>query len=324
MATGGSTRAIVAAFIANLGIAAAKFVAFLFTRSSAMLAESIHSLADTGNQGLLLLGGHRAKRAPTEEHPFGFGRERYFWSFIVALVLFSLGGLFSLYEGIEKIRHPHPVESPAWAFGVLAVAVALEASSFRVAIQESSKLKGQESWPQFVRRSRQPELPVVLLEDLGALIGLVIALAAVALAVVTGDGRWDGLGSAAIGALLCCIALVLAVEMKSLLLGESATARDRLAVVSAIEASPSVVRLIHTRTQHLGPDELLVGAKIEFEHGLDIEELAQAVNQIEETIRSAVPIARVIYLEPDLHRGAAPDAQATAAGGPSTTDREHG
>lgn len=305
MSAGGSTRAIIAAFIANLGIAVAKFIAFIFTRSSAMLAESIHSLADTGNQALLLLGGHRARRAPTEQHPFGYGRERYFWSFVVAMVLFSLGGLFSLFEGFEKIRHPHPVESPLWAFGVLGVAIALEASSFRVAIRESSRVKGAESWLQFVRRSRQPELPVVLLEDLGALIGLVIAFAAVGTAVATGDGRWDGLGSTAIGTLLCAIALVLAVEMKSLLLGEAATDSNTRAIAAAIEGSPSVVRLIHARTQHIGPDELLVGAKIEFEHGLEVEELAEAVNSIESAIRSAVPIARMIYLEPDLHRGAA-------------------
>ena len=173
MAGGGhGTRAVIAALLANVGIAVAKFVGFVITGSASMLAESIHSVADSGNQCLLLLGGRRARREADEAHPFGYGRERYFWAFIVALVLFSLGGAFAIFEGIEKIRHPHEVESPAVAIAILLFAVALETYSFRTAIVEADKIRGDASWWQFIRRSKNPELPVVLLEDLGAEIGL--------------------------------------------------------------------------------------------------------------------------------------------------------
>ncbi len=302
---GGSTKAIVAAFFANAGIAIAKFVGFIATGSSSMLAESIHSVADAGNQGLLFLGGVRARKDPTPSHPFGFARERYFWSFVVALVLFTLGGLFSIYEGIEKIRHPHDVESPIWAFGILGLGIILEGFSFRTAIVEGARAKGRSTWTGFIRHSKEPELPVVLLEDLGALIGLVLAIMAIGLAVVTGNGRWDGIGSVTIGTLLCLIAVVLAIEMKSLLIGEGATSEDRKRIVTAIEQSEPVVRLIHLRTQHLGPDEMLVGAKIEFARTLSTEDVATAIDAVESSIRDSVPTARVIYLEPDMHRDSA-------------------
>jgi cation diffusion facilitator family transporter len=297
----GSRKAIAAAFLANTGIAIAKFAGFAVTGAASLLAEAIHSVADAGNQGLLFLGGHRAKRAADETHPFGYGRERYFWSFIVAMVLFSLGGLFALYEGIEKLRHPHELESPAIAIGILALAIVLEVFSFRTAIKEASHVRGEESWWQFIRHSKSPELPVVLLEDLGALVGLLFALAGVTAAIVTGEERWDAAGSIAIGSLLVVIAIVLAIEMKSLLIGESASRGNDTAIRTAITSGPEVTRVIHLRTQHIGPDELLVAAKAEFS-ATSFDDLAAAINTVETRVRAAVPIARMIYLEPDVYR----------------------
>ena len=308
MAGGGhGTKAVVAALLANAGIAVAKFVGFLLTGSGSMLAESVHSVADSGNQGLLLLGGRKARRAPTAEHPFGYGRERYFWAFVVAIILFSLGGMFATYEGIEKIRHPHELESVGIAIGILVVAIVLEAWSFRTAIVEAKKVKDpQTGWWTFIRRSKNPELPVVLLEDLGAQVGLVLALIAVSVAHVTDEPRWDGVGTLAIGILLIVIAVILAVEMKGLLIGESATVEDQEKIVAAIEIEPSVQRLIHMRTQHIGPEELLVGAKIELIPDLTVAEAAEAVDRIEASVRRAVPIARMLYLEPDIFRTGVP------------------
>ncbi|MCP3976684.1 MAG: cation transporter [bacterium] len=300
MAAGGGTKAIIAAFFANLGIAIAKFIAFGFTRSSSMLAEAIHSVADTGNQGLLMLGGRLARREADDRFQFGFGRERYFWSFIVALVLFSIGSLFAIYEGIEKIRHPHEIESPIWAFLVLGIAIVLEAFSFRVAVRESRPLKGQATWWNFVRHARIPELPVVLLEDLGAMIGLIFAFASVTIAVVFDAPVWDGIGTLAIGLLLGVIAVVLAIEMRSLLLGESATPANLEKIRAAIVSSPGVVNIIHLRTQHLGPEELLVGAKVAFDPDLDVKGIAAAINEVERRVREQVPMARPMYVEPDV------------------------
>jgi cation diffusion facilitator family transporter len=299
--TEGSKKAIVAALLANTGIAIAKFVGFLLTSSASMLAESVHSLADAGNQGLLFLGGRRAEREATPEHPFGYGRERYFWAFAVAMILFSMGGLFALYEGIEKFRHPHEVESVWIAVGILVFAIALETFSFWTAIKEAGRTKGDASWWGFIRNSKQPELPVVLLEDAGAEIGLFVALFGVLTAHYTGDARWDALGSITIGLLLIVIAIVLMIEMKSLLIGESASAKDRDAIVDALESSPSVDRLIHLRTQHIGPDEILVGAKLEYDSKLTFDEVVSAINVTEQHVRQSVPAARMVYIEPDLH-----------------------
>jgi cation diffusion facilitator family transporter len=298
----GGKKAVIAALLANLGIAISKFVGFAFTGAASMLAEAIHSVVDSSNQGLLLFGASRSTRAPTAKHPFGYGTERYFWSFVVALVLFTLGGVFALYEGIEKLTHPHPIESVWWAIGILAVAVVLEAFSFRTAIKESREIKGAMSWAQFIRHSKVPELPVVLLEDLGALLGLVIALAGVSLAAITGDARFDAAGSIAIGALLCLIAAILAVEMKSLLIGESASILQIAAITEAIEKHPSVRKLIHVRTLHLGPEQLLVAGKIELDEALTFGEVVRTINEIEVNLRSSVPTAEVIYLEPDQYR----------------------
>lgn len=301
--TEGSKKAIIAAFFANLGIAIAKFIGFLITRSAGMLAESVHSFADTSNQGLLLLGGNRAKRDATPEHPFGYGRERYFWSFAVALVLFSMGGLFALYEGIEKFRHPHEVDKVWVAIIILVFGLLIEGYSLRTAIKEANHVRGEGvSWWDFIRKSKQPELPVVLLEDAGAEIGLALALVGVIIADRTGDGRWDALGSIAIGVLLIVIAIVLIIEMKGLLIGESATAADRAAIVAAVERSDRVDHLIHIRTQHIGPDEILVAAKVEYDSSLTFDEVSEAINVTEANVRASVPAARMIYIEPDLKR----------------------
>jgi cation diffusion facilitator family transporter len=302
MSAEGSTRAIVAALLANAGIAVAKFVGYLITHSSSMLAEAVHSVADTSNQALLLFGQREAKKEADLLHPFGYGRSRYFYSFVVALVLFTLGSVFALYEGYEKIVHPHPLNSPVVALVILLVAIGLESYSFRTAIAESRPLKGSGSWWRFIRNSRNPELPVVLLEDSGALIGLLLALAGVGLTVLTGDPVWDGVGTVGIGVLLGVIAVILMVEMHSLLIGEGATAAEDAAIRAALEQTENVDRLIHIRTQYLGPEELLVAAKIALPPNTDLPAVAATIDAAEARVRAAVPAARVIYLEPDLDR----------------------
>ncbi|GLY64478.1 cation diffusion facilitator transporter [Amycolatopsis taiwanensis] len=290
-----------AALAANAGIALAKFAGFLFTGSSSMLAESVHSLADTSNQGLLLLGQKQSRRRATPEHPFGFGRERYFYSFIVALMLFTLGSAFAVYEGIEKVLHPEPLRTPLVAVIILVVAISLEGYSFVTAMRESKKIKGSVSWWGFIRQSRTPELPVVLLEDSGALLGLAFALAGVGLSVLTGNPVWDGIGTLAIGVLLGVIAIILIVEMKSLLIGEGATETELRTIVAELVSSP-VQRVIHIRTLYLGPDELLVAAKLALTPKLTAGEVARAIDEAEARVRAKVPSARLIYLEPDLDR----------------------
>jgi cation diffusion facilitator family transporter len=267
-----------------------------------MLAESVHSVADSGNELLLLLGRHRARREETEQHPFGFGQERYFYAFIVAVVLFTVGALFSAAQGIDRIRHPAPLTSPVVAIVVLAVAIALESFSLRTAVTESNRTRGRAGWRSFIRHAKAPELPAVLLEDVAALTGLLLALLGVVLATVTHDDRWDGAGSLAIGVLLACVAVVLAVEMKSLLIGESAGAGVEAAIVAAIEDGPEVERVIHLRTMHIGPETLLVAAKIGVLHDDSAASVAAGIDAAERRIRAAVPIAELIYLEPDIYR----------------------
>ncbi|TDD51470.1 cation diffusion facilitator family transporter [Saccharopolyspora elongata] len=307
MSAGGGTKAILAALAANAGIAVAKFGGFLFTGSSSMLAEAVHSVADTSNQGLLLLGQKTSQRKPTPEHPFGYGRDRYFYSFVVALLLFSLGSVFALYEGIHKIQHPEPLHSAWVAVVILLIAIGLETFSFITAIRESKAIKGELTWWQFIRQAKTPELPVVLLEDLGALIGLVLALGGVGLTALTGDPVWDGIGTACIGVLLGAIAIVLIVETKSLLIGEGAT-RDVLAEIVGQLESERVEKVIHIRTQYLGPDELLIAAKIGLAPSLSVAEVAAEIDGAEARVRAKVPAARLIYLEPDLERGRAATA----------------
>ncbi|MER6365627.1 cation diffusion facilitator family transporter [Kitasatospora sp. NPDC001527] len=319
MSTEGGTKALVAALTANLGIAVSKFVAFAFSGSSSMLAEGVHSLADSGNQVLLLVGGKRAQRAATPEHPFGYGRERYIYAFLVSIVLFSVGGMFAVYEGYEKIAHPHELDNWYWPVGVLVFAIALESWSFFTAFREAAKDKGTHGWTSYIRRAKAPELPVVLLEDTGALIGLVLALFGVGLTVITGDGVWDGIGTLCIGLLLIVIAFVLAIETRSLLLGESAHPEVVGRIRDALVDHDSVDRVIHMRTLHLGPEELLVAAKIAVPADSTAAEVAEAIDAAEVRVRRAVPIARVIYLEPDIYsaeKEAAGDDPYATPGGP--------
>ena len=298
----GSRKAIIAAFFANLGIAIAKFAGFLITGSAGLLAEAGHSVADTGNQALLMFGGKRGKRPADRAHPFGYGPERYFWSFIVALVLFSMGGLFALYEGIQKVITPHEIESAMVAYIILGVSILLETFSLRTAMKEANHVRGTRSWWQFIRTSKAPELPVVLLEDVGAETGLFFALFGLTMAEITGNPRWDAVGSIAIGLLLVGIAIILAVEMKGLLIGEAASDEHLEAINASITGAPKVNGLIHLRTMHLGPDQMLVAAKIDYDHSLTVPELAQAIDDTESALRAAVPLAELIYIEPDIRR----------------------
>src|SRR3954452_3998401 len=293
-----SGGAILAAFLANIGIAVTKLVGFAITGSSSLLAESIHSLADSSNQGLLFLGGRQAAREPDELHQFGHGRARYFWAFIVAVVLFSLGGLFSVYEGIHKVADPHEIDSPGVGIAILGVAFVLEALALRTAAGHARPLRARRSWTRFIRESRSPELPVLLLEDSGALLGLTLALAGILLSLVTGNPVFDGIGTLGIGVLLLAIGIVLAVEMRSLLLGESAQPELQRSIEAELAGTPGVRRVIHVLTQHLGPDELLVAAKVEFDPALTMPDLVDAINASERRVRTVAPRARM-YVEPD-------------------------
>jgi cation diffusion facilitator family transporter len=300
MSATGGTKAIIAAFLANLGIAITKFIAWAFSGSASMLAEGVHSLADSGNQLLLILGGRKAKKQADREHPFGYGRERYVYAFVVSIILFSVGGVFSIYEGVEKLQHPHELTNAWLPILVLAIAIVLESFSLRTAIKESNPLRGKQTWVQFVRRAKAPELPVVLLEDLAALIGLVFALLGVGLTVITGNSTFDAVGTLAIGTLLIIVAIILGVETKSLLVGEGATESDVELIERAVIEGPEAERIIHMKTLYLGPDEMLVAAKVAFAADQRLLEVAAATNVIERRIREAVPMARVIYIEPDV------------------------
>ncbi len=318
MSTEGGTKAVVAALLANLGIAITKFIAFFLTGFSSMLAEAIHSLADSGNQVLLLLGGRKAKRAATPEHPFGYGRERYVYAFIVSIVLFSIGGLFALYEAYHKWHETHAMHdfdpfsdehggSARWWWVpvvVLAVAIVLESFSFRTAILESNKVRGRRKWLEFVRGAKAPELPVILLEDLAALFGLVFAFLGVGLMLVTKNPLFDVIGTGLIGLLLVSVAIFLAIEMKSLLLGESASPEHIGRIVAAIESVDGIDRVIHQRTLHVGPEEVVVAAKVAVPAGTTVEDIADAINAAEVKAREAAPdLTLLMYLEPDIDTG---------------------
>jgi cation diffusion facilitator family transporter len=302
VSAGGGAKAVVAALLANLGIALAKFVAFVLTRSSSMLAESIHSVADSGNQVLLLLGQHQAKKPADSDHPFGHGRSRYIAGFLVGIVLFSVGGLFSVYEGVEKLRHPHEISSGLVAIIVLVVAIALEGFSFRTALSESKHARGRLSLVQYVRQARSPELPVVLLEDLAALLGLAFALGGVSATLVLDDPVWDAAGTLAIGVLLLVVAVIVASETYAMLVGEAATPQTVATIRAALSGAPQVTSVIHLRTLHLGPDELLVAAKVSLAEHLTVAGVATAIDEAEERVRAAVPVKTLIYLEPDIPR----------------------
>ncbi|GGH50027.1 cation diffusion facilitator family transporter [Microbacterium album] len=305
MSAHGGGKAILAAFLANLGIAIAKFIGWLISGSASMLAEAVHSVADAGNQVLLMLGGRKARRAADREHPFGHGRERYVYAFVVAIILFSVGGVFSIYEGVDKIRHPHELENVWLPIVILVVAIVLELFSLRTAVRESNlvRTKGQ-SWTSFVRHAKAPELPVVLLEDIAALTGLVFALFGVSLTAITGNSFFDALGTLMIGTLLILVAIVLGIETKSLLVGEGASESDFDKIVAAIEKGPEVEKLIHIKTLYVGPEELLVAAKIGLPQDKLVADASSDINSVEARIRAAVPAARIIYLEPDVYRPA--------------------
>ena len=302
MSTEGGTRAVVAALLANTGIAISKFVAFAFTGSSSMLSEAIHSVADSLNQVLLLIGGKHSTREADDQYQFGYGRIRYVYGFMVAIVLFIIGGLYSVYEGWHKIHDPHEMHDVGIALGVLIVAVILESFSFRTAIREANKARGTRTFPQFIKDARQPELPVILLEDFGALIGLIFALFGVSMAAITHDGRWDGLGAIAIGVLLIVIAVILVREMASMLVGEAALPEEVESVRAALLSAPLVDRLIHLRTLHVGPDALLVAAKIGITADMTAQQIVAGIDDAESILRTAVPSAEYVFLEPDIYR----------------------
>ncbi|MGR2752162.1 cation diffusion facilitator family transporter [Agromyces arachidis] len=301
MSASGGTKAILAAFLANAGIAVTKFIAWFFSGSASMLAEAVHSVADAGNQLLLFIGGRQAKREADREHPFGYGRERYVYAFVVSIILFSVGGVFSIYEGVEKIQNPHELEVPWLPMLVLVIAIVLESLSLRTAVKESNLVRGKQTWVQFVRRAKAPELPVVLLEDVAALLGLVFALFGVGLTVLTGNTLFDAIGTLMIGTLLIVVAIILGIETKSLLVGEGANEAETEKIREAILAGPEAERIIHMKTLYLGPDELLVAAKLGFHGRETLAEVSAAINVIERRIRAAVPSARVIYVEPDVY-----------------------
>ena len=295
-------RAIIAALLANIGIAITKFIAAAFSGSASMFAEGIHSVADSGNQILLIIGGKRARRAATASHPFGYGRSRYIYAFMVSIVLFAVGGLFSIMEGLNKLQHPHELEMVWLPMVVLGAAIIMESFSLRTAVIESNKIRGKQSWVKFVRHAKSPELPVILLEDLAALIGLVLAFGGVGLTVLTGDAIWDAIGTLAIGGLLVLVAIVLGLETSSLLVGEGATAEDTGKIRKALTGTAGVESVIHMKTLYLGPEELMVGAKIAIAANDKAADVVAAINAAEANIREAVPAARVIYLEPDVQR----------------------
>ncbi|MFT4186567.1 MAG: cation diffusion facilitator family transporter [Micrococcaceae bacterium] len=299
----GGKKAIFAALAANLGIALSKFIAWFLTQSSSMLAEAIHSCADSGNQLLLLRGGQKAQRERDPKHPFGYGRERYIYAFLVSIVLFTVGGLFALYEAYEKFHHPHPIEGQWWwvPLVILIAAIIMEGLSFRTAVGESKPVKGDKTWPEFIKGAKSLELPVILLEDFAALIGLCFALFGVGMTLITGNGIWDAVGTSMIGILLICVATILGVETKSLLLGEAASAEEVYAIEKAI-AADETTKLIHLRTMYLGPDDLMVAAKVAVKNTDTGEHIAKEIDETEVRIRSVVPNAKVIYIEPDIRR----------------------
>jgi cation diffusion facilitator family transporter len=312
MSASGGSRAIIAAFLANIGIALAKLIAWLLSGSASMLAEAVHSLADSGNQLLLLFGGRQSRRAADREHPFGYGRERYVYAFVVSIILFSIGGVFSIYEAVEKITHPHELENVWIPLLVLVIAIFLEGFSLRTAVKESNQHRDKgESWFSFIRHAKAPELPVVLLEDVAALTGLVFALLGVGLTAITGNSLFDALGTLMIGLLLVVVAITLGIETKSLLVGEGANRGDHDRIVDAINAGNEIRKLIHLKTLYLGPDELMVAGKLGFASDKMLGDVAKDIDDIEKRIRDAVPSARVIYLEPDVYRPADDPAPST-------------
>ena len=302
MSTEGSARAIIAALGANIGIAVTKFIAAGVSGSASMLAEGIHSVADSGNQVLLLIGGKRARREATKTHPFGYGRSRYIYAFMVSIVLFSIGGMFSINEGISKLHETHELDNAWLPLIVLGVSIGLESFSLYTALKAAKEERGRTSLAKYIRHAKSPELPVVLLEDMAALTGLVLAFLGVGLTVITHNAIWDAIGTLAIGVLLVLVAVILGIETSSLLVGEGASEKDADKIKDAIVATPGVDSLIHIKTLYLGPEELMVAAKFAVGKKATAQDIAKAIDDAEVAIRKAVPTARVIYLEPDILR----------------------
>lgn len=300
MAAGESKKAILAAMFANGGLAIAKFVAWGLTRSGSMLAEATHSVADTGNQVLLLVGESRAKRGPTKRRPFGSSREAYFMPFIVAIILFTLGAGFAAHEGIEKLRHPEELGSLRVAVIVLVIGIVLETGSFATAIRAANPLREGATWWRFIRSTKAASLAVVLLEDAAALIGLVLALIGVSLAAATGDPMWDAIGTLTIAALLASVAVLMAMETHSLLIGEAPDADEDAALRNAILAEDGIDEIIVLRAEHRGPEDLLVTAKVRVDPDLTASALAERIGAAERRARDAVPAARYMFIEPEI------------------------
>ena len=311
---GDSKKVVYAAMVGNGLIAVSKFAAGIFTGSTAMISEAVHSVADTSNQGLLLFGMRRARRRPTALHPLGYAPESYFWPFMVAIVIFLLGGVFALYEGIHGFMGGAEASAdhgdPLWNYIVLGAAIVFEGAVFAVAIKEFWKLKGERKAVEVFLKAKDPTIPVVLMEDSAALLGLIIALLAVGLTQATGWYGWDALGSCAIGVLLCGVAYLLAKETHSLLIGESASLASRERVVELVESDPEVEELTQLITMHRGPEDVLLALKVHFIQTLELDAVEEAINRVEETIREQLPEMKHIFIEPDSHYDAAKDIAA--------------
>lgn len=301
-AQGDAQKVVVAALVGNLGIAACKFFAVAMTSSSATLAEAVHSLADTGNQALLLVGMVLARRGSSDVYAFGRAAERYFWPFVVALVLFSVGGAFAIYEGVHKLMAPSRASGSAWwSIVVLGASLLIEAASFSVACKEFRKASGRRGVAHVILHGKDPTIPLVLMEDTSAMVGLVIALGAVAVSAATGARAFDALGSILIGIMLCVTASVLAVQTHSLLIGESATPEMRTSVLRAAQQTPGVERVTQMLTLHLGPDEVLGALKVAFKADLTVDQIEQTTNEMERQIRANVPVMKRLFIEVDAH-----------------------
>jgi cation diffusion facilitator family transporter len=296
---GSSAKAILFAFLANLGIAVTKSAAAAYTNSGSMLAEAIHSYADCTNQVLLYVGLKQADKPATAEHPLGFGKATYFWSFVVALLLFSLGGLFSIYEGWHKLHNPEPLNQPWIALTVLGIAVVLEAASLVGCLNEIRKVRRGRPFVDWLRHTRNAELVVVLGEDIAALAGLVIAFGFVWLAASTGDTRFDAIGSIAIGIMLILVAAFVARRIRALLIGKSAEPQLERKIDELIAADPAIDKLLNTITLQMGP-KVMLAAKVRMKPGLSIESAVRHINELERRIKEAAPEIGWCFVEPDV------------------------
>ena len=297
----GSKRVIFTSLFANIIIACAKMVGFIFTGSGGMLAETIHSIADTGNQVILLFGGNRSRRKATRTHQFGYGTERYFYSFIVALAIFLIGGVFATFEGIIKLREEYEIQHASVAIVILAVALVMESYALRTVVNESNKTRSTMSWKKYVKSSKNPELPVLLLEDSAAVIGLLLAFSGIILTMVTGNSMFDAIATLLIGLLLIIVAIFLGKEMKSLLIGEAVVPLEEEQIRTLVSSVDGVVKIIHMRTLHLSPEEILLAIKIGVNPTLSMSELSNLINEIEGVVREGNNKIKLIYIEPDIY-----------------------